>query len=125
MKSVTLAPELDDGYLNAAEAELASEMIASLIGTGYQKAEFKIISQSEQCSGEAGFFATARLNDPALIHGQIYQVCIKLSHLGRKEPEYFTSSPFEVDTEPQLRTGPNVPTIINKWAKRLRPRVFN
>ena len=97
---LSLSTEAGDGYLNAADADLSTNASPGVSGSNYDTAEYKIIADGGACNGTSGFGAIPGHDDSAFVHGNSYDLCVRLTDNAGNAATYGVSNDaIVVDTE--------------------------
>jgi hypothetical protein len=78
--SISFINEASDGYINLAEKDAASDLVASPVSSGADTTEYKVAANSATCSSLTGFSSTKpKVNDAGMTGDGSWKVCVKLS----------------------------------------------
>jgi len=77
--SLALANDAADGYINNAESSSSSTMGGTLTATGYDSADYKLVSSSTTCDNSLTYGAMPASNSSDFGSDGNYKICIRLS----------------------------------------------
>ncbi len=93
--SLALGPTVTDGYLSAADHAGTAALAASLVASGYDLAEYAVVTNATVCDASVTYGSMPQGNDASInVHTGAYKVCVKLTDVAGNPADYGGSSPF-------------------------------
>lgn len=93
--SLALGLATANGYLSAAEHLTNSNVAGTLTATGYDTAEYALVTATTDCDGLLTYGAMPQVNSAIInTHEQAYKVCVKLSDTAGNPMAYGASASF-------------------------------
>jgi len=105
--SINLASNASDGYINLAETSQEQELVSGLAGSGYDTAEYSLVTAATTCSDGAVTYGAAvpKSSSPVFTSNGSYKVCVKLTDNANNPPVYNSSSAITLDKLPPAFTS--------------------
>lgn len=95
--SIDLANDAAGGYINLAETGNANDLANNLVATGYDTAEYKLVTSAVNCDVALVYGAMPQSNSATFVGDGAYKICIKLTDNAGNPADYGSSSAITLD----------------------------